>query len=65
MEQMRELSLRDPMTDLTEQEKEQLWKLRKHLIVIPDILPRLLDAVKWGSRDEVSQVCGHFYCGKF
>lgn len=54
---LKEIIERDPLSDISEQEKELLWKLRKKCLVIPDSLPKLLEAVKWNSRDEVSQVC--------
>ena len=54
---LKDINKRDPLSEISEQEKELLWKYRhlcrdKH----PDILPRLLDAVKWQVRDEVSQL---------
>jgi hypothetical protein len=33
-----------------------MWRLRHECLKIPDILPRLLDAVKWQTREDVSQV---------
>lgn len=53
---LRDIKLRDPLSEISEQEKELLWKLRHECLKIPDILPRLLDAVKWQTRDEVSQL---------
>lgn len=47
---------RDPLAEISEQEKEMLWRLRKHCQQMPNILPRLLDAVNWGSRDHITQV---------
>lgn len=47
---------RDPLAEISEQEKEMLWKLRRHCLTMPNILPRLLDAVNWGSRDHITQV---------
>ena len=47
---------RDPLAEISEQEKDMLWRLRQHCLRLPNILPRLLDAVKWGSRDHVAQV---------
>ena len=47
---------RDPLAEISEQEKEMLWRLRKHCRSMPNILPRLLDAVKWGCRDHITQV---------
>jgi len=48
---------RDPLSEISEQEKVLLWTYRHYCMKrIPNILPRLLDAVKWQSRDEVSQL---------
>ena len=50
------ISRRDPLAEISEQEKDALWKLRKHCLAIPDILPRFLDAVKWNSRDDLTDL---------
>ena len=50
------LSRQDPLAEISEQEKDALWKLRKHCLSIPDILPRFLDAVKWNSRDDLTDL---------
>lgn len=50
------ISRRDPLAEVSEQEKVALWKLRRHCLDIPDILPRFLDAVKWNSRSDITQV---------
>uniref|UniRef100_A0A3Q2DZZ1 phosphatidylinositol-4,5-bisphosphate 3-kinase n=1 Tax=Cyprinodon variegatus TaxID=28743 RepID=A0A3Q2DZZ1_CYPVA len=57
-EQLRQVCNRDPLSEITEQEKDFLWRHRHHCINIPDILPKILLAVKWNSRDEVAQM----YC---
>ncbi|XP_040576946.1 phosphatidylinositol 4,5-bisphosphate 3-kinase catalytic subunit alpha isoform [Lepeophtheirus salmonis] len=54
--QLIDISKRDPLAEISEQEKEALWKLRLYCREIPDILPRLLDAVKWNSRDDVAEL---------
>nr|ADE44090.1 phosphoinositide 3-kinase isoform a [Panulirus argus] len=46
----------DPVSGLTEEDKELIWCMRKLCPSVPDSLPRLLDAVKWSSRDHVSQL---------
>ncbi len=56
--QLNEILKRDPLSELSEQEKDLLWRLRNNLLTIPDSLPKLLDAVKWNSHDEVPQL----YC---
>lgn len=57
MDNLMEIKAKDPLSELSEQDKDQLWKLRYICCKkIPDSLPKLLDAVKWNSRDEVSQL---------
>ncbi|ESO02630.1 hypothetical protein HELRODRAFT_155850 [Helobdella robusta] len=41
---------KDILSELTEQEKELLWDLRR----IPHSLPKLLQAVKWSCKDDVA-----------
>ena len=53
---LRDIEKRDPLSEISEQEKELMWRLRHRCLEIPNILPRLLDAVKWQTRDEVSQL---------
>ena len=54
---LQEIQAKDPLSELSEQEKDLLWELR-HLCCkkVPDALPKLLDAVKWNNRHEVAQV---------
>ena len=56
-ESLLEIQAKDPLSELSEQEKDMLWDMR-HVCCkkVPDALPKLLDAVKWNSRDNVSQV---------
>uniref|UniRef100_A0A673GHA2 phosphatidylinositol-4,5-bisphosphate 3-kinase n=1 Tax=Sinocyclocheilus rhinocerous TaxID=307959 RepID=A0A673GHA2_9TELE len=58
IEQLRQLSNRDPLSEITEQEKDFLWRHRQYCVNIPEVLPKILLAVKWNSRDEVAQM----YC---
>jgi len=52
-----DIQKRDPLSEISEQEKDLLWNYRHYLMKSrPDILPRLLDAVKWECRDHVSQL---------
>ena len=53
--QLQDILKRDPLADISEQEKSVMWRLRRHCSAIPDILPRFLDAVKWNSRDDITQ----------
>ena len=57
-ESLMEIQAKDPLSELSEQEKDLLWDMR-HVCCkkVPDALPKLLDAVKWNSRDNVAQVC--------
>ncbi|XP_061618955.1 phosphatidylinositol 4,5-bisphosphate 3-kinase catalytic subunit alpha isoform isoform X5 [Phyllopteryx taeniolatus] len=57
-EQLRSLCSKDPLYELSEQEKDFLWRHRHYCVNIPESLPKLLLSVKWNSRDEVSQM----YC---
>lgn len=54
---LKDIIVRDPLSEISEQEKELLWRLRHHCQTQPDSLPKLLEATKWNSRDDVSQVC--------
>ena len=51
-----DIEKRDPLSEISEQEKELLCKFRNLCRDMPNILPRLLGAVKWQARDEVSQL---------
>ncbi|OQV14117.1 Phosphatidylinositol [Hypsibius exemplaris] len=53
---LRALAKRDPLYEPTEQEKELLWRNRYMCRQVPEVLPKLLSAVKWSSRDEVSEL---------
>ena len=53
---LRDIEKRDPLSEISEQEKELLWRYRHRCREMPNILPRLLDAVKWHMRDEVAQL---------
>uniref|UniRef100_A0A8D0CQB9 Phosphatidylinositol 4,5-bisphosphate 3-kinase catalytic subunit alpha isoform n=1 Tax=Sander lucioperca TaxID=283035 RepID=A0A8D0CQB9_SANLU len=57
-EQLRQVCNRDPLSEITEQEKDFLWRHRQHCVNMPEILPKILLAVKWNSRDEIAQM----YC---
>uniref|UniRef100_A0A8C3RUF8 Phosphatidylinositol 4,5-bisphosphate 3-kinase catalytic subunit alpha isoform n=1 Tax=Chelydra serpentina TaxID=8475 RepID=A0A8C3RUF8_CHESE len=57
-EQLRAICTRDPLSEITEQEKDFLWSHRHYSVNTPEILPKLLLSVKWNSRDEVAQM----YC---
>ncbi|OCT80750.1 hypothetical protein XELAEV_18027564mg [Xenopus laevis] len=57
-EQLRAISNRDPLSEITEQEKEFLWSHRLYCRNIPEVLSKLLLSVKWNCRDDVSQM----YC---
>uniref|UniRef100_A0A665T651 Phosphatidylinositol 4,5-bisphosphate 3-kinase catalytic subunit alpha isoform n=1 Tax=Echeneis naucrates TaxID=173247 RepID=A0A665T651_ECHNA len=55
---LRQVCNRDPLSEITEQEKDFLWRHRHDCVNMPEILPKILLAVKWNSRDEVAQM----YC---
>ena len=50
------MAKRDPLAEISEQEKVTLWRLRKHCLDVPEILPRFLDAVKWNSRNDLTHL---------
>ncbi|XP_074980144.1 phosphatidylinositol 4,5-bisphosphate 3-kinase catalytic subunit alpha isoform isoform X3 [Caretta caretta] len=56
LEHLRSICHRDPLSEITEQEKDFLWRHRHYCVNIPETLPKLLLSVKWNSRDEVAQV---------
>ncbi|CAG0915768.1 unnamed protein product [Notodromas monacha] len=56
VKQFQEIARRDPLTQLSEQDQETLWQSRNQCYVVPDILPRLLDSLKWNSKGEVAQL---------
>ncbi|RWS28858.1 Phosphatidylinositol-4:5-bisphosphate 3-kinase catalytic subunit alpha-like isoform [Leptotrombidium deliense] len=56
IELLNEIIKRDPLSEMSLQEKDLLWRLRDHCLKIADSLPKLLDAIKWNSRDEVCQL---------
>lgn len=45
-----------PFTPLTPQQKSLLWKMRFYCKQIPESLPKLLDAIDWLSRNQLSQL---------
>ncbi|XP_064459270.1 phosphatidylinositol 4,5-bisphosphate 3-kinase catalytic subunit alpha isoform-like [Ornithodoros turicata] len=55
-EQIHDVIKRDPLSEISEQEKMLLWKMRYYCFSVSDSLPKLLDALKWNSRDHVAQL---------
>ncbi|XP_064642424.1 phosphatidylinositol 4,5-bisphosphate 3-kinase catalytic subunit alpha isoform-like isoform X2 [Lineus longissimus] len=55
-DQMNKIIARDPLSEMSEQEKELLWKWREVCQTKPDSLPKLLKAVKWNQREDVAQL---------
>ncbi|KAK3090339.1 hypothetical protein FSP39_011033 [Pinctada imbricata] len=47
---------RDPLSEISEQEKEILWKRREYCLKHAHSLPKLLQAVKWNDRENVAQL---------
>ena len=45
----------DPLTQLTEPQKELIWKFRSHCATIPEALPKVLRCVNWGDLDMVTE----------
>lgn len=53
---LEEIISKDPLSDISEQEKELLWRMREHCVTQPHSLPKLLAAVKWSDRENVAQL---------
>lgn len=51
-----DITSRDPLSEISEQEKDILWKLREYCIKVPQSLPKLLQSVKWNEREYVAQL---------
>ncbi len=47
---------KDPLAELTEQDKRVLWLRRKDCLNDAHSLPKLLQTVKWGSKEDVIEV---------
>ena len=47
---------KDALAELTEQEKNVLWRRRDDCLARPKSLPKLLQAVKWDSKSDVIEV---------
>ncbi|XP_028178666.1 phosphatidylinositol 4,5-bisphosphate 3-kinase catalytic subunit delta isoform [Ostrinia furnacalis] len=56
-EKLRATAERDPMYEMHEQDKKNMWALRNHFRTeAPELLPRLLSCVEWGDRAEAASV---------
>ncbi|XP_014479292.1 PREDICTED: phosphatidylinositol 4,5-bisphosphate 3-kinase catalytic subunit delta isoform [Dinoponera quadriceps] len=56
LEQLRLLADRDPLHELHEQEKKNMWSLRHHCLrEIPTLLAKLLQCVEWNDHREVAE----------
>lgn len=51
-----ELIATPPFTPLTNQQKGLLWNMRFYCKRVPESLPKLLDAIDWKSRNQISQL---------
>ncbi|XP_046333765.2 phosphatidylinositol 4,5-bisphosphate 3-kinase catalytic subunit alpha isoform-like [Haliotis rufescens] len=47
---------KDPLSDLSEQDKDLLWNRRELCLKLPQSLPKLLCSVKWNNRENVAQL---------
>ncbi|KAK3592456.1 hypothetical protein CHS0354_001576 [Potamilus streckersoni] len=56
IEIIKDITARDPLSEISEQEKELLWKRRDFCLHHPNSLPKLLSAVKWSDRENVAQL---------
>lgn len=49
---------RDGLSQLCENEKDLIWKLRHDCYeIFPQSLPKLLLSVKWSKHEDMAQVC--------
>lgn len=56
-QKVEEIIQRDPLADMDETDKDLIWRLRQYLKdCLPNSLPKLLESVKWKSREEVCEV---------
>ena len=47
-EELKQIADRDPLHDLTMQEKDLIWKIREYCLTgLPDLLPRIVDCVDY------------------
>lgn len=53
---LEEIISKDPLSDISEQEKELLWKMREQCLEVPCSLPKLLSAIKWSDRESAAQL---------
>ncbi|CAH0748005.1 unnamed protein product [Diatraea saccharalis] len=54
-EKLRVTAEKDPMYEMHEQDKKNMWALRNHFREeAPELLPRLLSCVEWGERAEAA-----------
>lgn len=54
--QVNDLIATPPFTPLTKQQKTLLWNMRFYCKRVPESLPKLLDAIDWKSRNQLSQL---------
>jgi phosphatidylinositol-4,5-bisphosphate 3-kinase len=47
---------KDALAELSEQEKNVLWRRREDCLNYPHSLPKLLQAVKWTNQNELLEV---------
>ncbi|RZF40704.1 hypothetical protein LSTR_LSTR007995 [Laodelphax striatellus] len=57
LEQIRLAAERDPLQEMHEQERKTIWSLRYELVMlVPSLLPKLLDCVEWNDHTEVAEM---------
>ena len=50
------ISEKDPLSPLSDREKDMLWDMRKFCIRIPQSLPKLLQSVQWEQQESVQEL---------
>lgn len=58
---LRQIAERDPLHEMHDQERKDIWKHRSDFLHhMPHLLPKLLDCVEWNDHKEVHCYC-HWY----
>ena len=53
-QELKRIADRDPLHDITEQEKDLIWQIREHCLTnLPELLPRIIDVVDYTDQSQV------------
>ena len=53
---LKDILRKDALDELTEQDKTIMWRRRLDCLSYPNSLPKLLQSVKWTSKDDIIEV---------